>query len=809
LFGVIKGIRLKKHKLYKLISTLFISILLALSANAAEAKVAVLKNNTSASIYLDKYGQDFSTLWKDFINTAKLSEIDFEIVPESSIHGKSLNGYDAIIVPLALYIPASVESKLSEYIASGGKIIVISPGYYEKKLKTVSHLAQMVGIGILDIEKTQTKKIINWPDKKILSEECFPLSTKITTILLSPKAKSEAVWGHIEENSPAVTSSKTGYYVGWMLGNEGDIKTNSLILKSIVEDIGPNNILITGNQKQYEEYTNLLETTRNFRNQAYKYINTLNIANKSSSFSELQELLYLSEVHETIANTHVSNQNFKQAKEELEKARQKALQAYIKVLPSTVIESRTLWLDRGTIVSIKSQEEMSDLFDKIKQTGINQVYFEAVNAGFTTFPSLIGIQNPETKGYNHLRWALEEAHKRDIELHAWIWVFAVGNTRHNPIINKPDNYPGPVLERNPDWALRDANGRMLPVNQHEFWIDPSHPDARQYLLSLITEIIYKYNVDGIQLDYIRYPFQNSTTLMGFNKHSIEKFKIDTGLDMKVLDQKTLKALVEWKKNNISSFVKEVSVTVRAIRPDIQISVAVFPDERTTRNNSIQQDWETWAENGWIDVINPMIYASTPEQLAKNIDRMYKSVGNKVFIYPGIAVNRLDEMNLLNQLFVVKKSGLVGNTLFAMAHLNNEKSSILSEGPYKYKTQINPHKKPIVSSQILISGYIENLNYLKKNSKGESEFYLNSLDNLISQAQKIFDNLQTLTTKQDSKKLNAIISDITNLKNHSELWFKQEFGANTEKINQLTDCLQQSITILNFELHKTNLKNINS
>ncbi|MCK7504630.1 MAG: hypothetical protein MZV70_11450 [Desulfobacterales bacterium] len=74
---------------------------------------------------------------------------------------------------------------------------------------------------------------------------------------------------------------------------------------------------------------------------------------------------------------------------------------------------------------------------------------------------------------------MREAHKRNIELHAWTWIFAVGNTRHNPIIGKPNEYPGPIISKYPELALRGPDGGMLAPNQHEFWLDPSNARARE------------------------------------------------------------------------------------------------------------------------------------------------------------------------------------------------------------------------------------------------------------------------------------------------------------------------------------------
>ena len=63
---------------------------------------------------------------------------------------------------------------------------------------------------------------------------------------------------------------------------------------------------------------------------------------------------------------------------------------------------------------------MAHLFDRLKAAGFNVVYFETNNAGFTMFPSTVGVQNPDIVGWDPLACAIKEAHKRGMELHSWL-----------------------------------------------------------------------------------------------------------------------------------------------------------------------------------------------------------------------------------------------------------------------------------------------------------------------------------------------------------------------------------------------------
>ncbi|TVQ55194.1 MAG: hypothetical protein EA366_11075, partial [Spirulina sp. DLM2.Bin59] len=111
-------------------------------------------------------------------------------------------------------------------------------------------------------------------------------------------------------------------------------------------------------------------------------------------------------------------------------------------------ETRAIWFDRGTIVRAKSPQDLARIFDRLAEAGINTVFFETVNASYTIYPSTVAPeQNPLTQGWDPLAAAVKLAHERGMELHAWVWLFAAANQRHNAVMGQPPDYLGPVLTR--------------------------------------------------------------------------------------------------------------------------------------------------------------------------------------------------------------------------------------------------------------------------------------------------------------------------------------------------------------------------
>lgn len=393
--------------------------------------------------------------------------------------------------------------------------------------------------------------------------------------------------------------------------------------------------------------------------------------------------------------------------DEFAQARKITLQALALTSASPRVEGRAIWLDRATIIEAKNQQEISKLMHKLRQAGINIVYFETLNAGFPIYPSAILKNNPMVHGWDPLKAAVEEGHKLGMEVHAWVWAFAVGNRRHNPLIGQPESYPGPILVENglmPE-ALRNRDGGLNVDNrQNEYWVDPSSEKARNFLLSVYQEIVRNYDVDGLQLDYIRYPFQTSATRMGFDAVGREHFYRATGQSLDNLDDYTARLWTAWKTYQVSSFVQQVSTTLRQIKPNIKISAAVFPMKRESRIVTIQQDWETWIDNGWVDTLSPMSYTSDPQRLQGMFDYVQSSPQKRSLIYPGIALHRLDGGQLVQQLEALRQHGGLGATLFAGAHLDQEKIDTLGAGPFKEQASIPPHQDVVKSLQLILDDY---------------------------------------------------------------------------------------------------------
>jgi len=347
-------------------------------------------------------------------------------------------------------------------------------------------------------------------------------------------------------------------------------------------------------------------------------------------------------------------------------------------------EIRAMWLDRGTIVRARSERGLARIFDRMAQSGINTVFFETLNASYPIYPSKIAPQtNPLVRGWDPLAAAVKLAKARGMELHAWVWVFAAGNRNHNKLLNLPSSYPGPVLAANPTWANRDRQGRMIPKGKKKPFFDPANPQVQKYLLDLYEEIVTRYEVDGLQLDYIRYPFQDPARgqTYGYGPASRSKFKQLTGVDpinVTPRQRQMWQKWTEFRTRQVDNFVAQVSAKLRKKNPRLIISAAVFPLPERERIQKLQQDWEVWAKRGDVDMIVPMTYALNTirfQRLAKPWVAASK-LGSSLLV-PGIRLLSLPTLGAVDQIQLIRDLPVNGYALFAAENLNNNLHKVFS------------------------------------------------------------------------------------------------------------------------------------
>ncbi|WP_066377023.1 glycoside hydrolase family 10 protein [Anabaena sp. CA = ATCC 33047] len=485
----------------------------------------------------------------------------------------------------------------------------------------------------------------------------------------------------------------------------------------------------------------------------------------------------------------IANKNYALARQQWLAARTKLWQQFPIDRRLATAEIRAVWLDRGTIIRAGSEKGLAKIFDRLAQAGINTVFFETVNAGYPIYPSRVAPQqNPLVRNWNPLAAAVKLAHGRGMELHAWVWTFAAGNQRHNQLLKLNVNYPGPVLAAHPQWANYDHRGKMIPIGQTKPFFDPANPELRQYLLKLYEEIVTEYNVDGLQLDYIRYPFQDPKAgrTYGYGKAAREQFQKLTGVDPISITPSQTQLWQQWtafRTQQVDSFVAQVSQMLRQKRTNLVLSVAVFPLPEQERIEKLQQHWEVWARRGDIDLIIPMTYAQDTVKFQALAQPWITStqLGSTLLI-PGIRLLSLPTLAAFDQLQLIRDLPVSGYALFAAENFNNELHQLFSNTQGQLSSAIRepiPHRH---SFSAALTRYVA----LQREwqiilSKEKLQISPQIVLELHQQAEVVKNSLNYLAASPSKTKLLATKAALTRFQAQFRVWMRQQGKDNTYQV----------------------------
>ena len=253
------------------------------------------------------------------------------------------------------------------------------------------------------------------------------------------------------------------------------------------------------------------------------------------------------------------------------------------------------WPSRtATTAAAEAQQrrELSQMLDQLKAAGINTVFFQTRIRGTVIYPSSIEPWDAcitgtpgRAPGYDPLQYAVEECHKRNMQIHAWVVAYPIHKAN--------------VAKRLGNQALPKRKPQLCQLCGDQWMMDPGVPGTSEHIAAVCAEIVRKYDVDGINLDYIRYPeksipFRDDATFRRYGSGN----------------------RAEWRRNNVTHTVRAIHDAVRAIKPWVRIScspVGKYADlplhssRGWNARDAVSQDAQAWLRDGLMDMLLPMMY----------------------------------------------------------------------------------------------------------------------------------------------------------------------------------------------------------
>lgn len=262
---------------------------------------------------------------------------------------------------------------------------------------------------------------------------------------------------------------------------------------------------------------------------------------------------------------------------------------------------RAVWVPRQTYTS---PDQIAELMERIRCAGLNTVLFQVRGNGTAFYRSAIEPLAEEytdgDPGFDPLTVACREAHRRGMAIHAWVNVMPAWRGL------SPSNSPNQLYNVHPDWFWYDQHGQRQPLGKFYVSLNPCLPEVRRYLVGVCREIIANYRVDGLHLDYIRFPTDESPKGSDYprDRATLTLYRQATGKR----PQDDPARWARWRTRQVTQLVSDIRTMMLRTRPRARLTVAAWPDVERARRDFFQ-DAPAWARGNLIDLALVMNYTS--------------------------------------------------------------------------------------------------------------------------------------------------------------------------------------------------------
>jgi len=354
-------------------------------------------------------------------------------------------------------------------------------------------------------------------------------------------------------------------------------------------------------------------------------------------------------------------------------------------------ELRAVWLTNVDSNVLFSDQTIADAMDYLGSIGVNVVFPVVYNKGYTLYPSATMsrlfsapvLPNSPFVGRDFLRRLVIEAHRNGMEVIPW---FEFGFSTSYSLSG------GHILAKFPGWTLKDVNGNLVVDNGFD-WMSAVNPDAQNFILSLMTEVLDNYDVDGVQGDdrLPALPVEG-----GYDSATVQIYKSENGGQLPPTNNFDA-AWMKWRADKLTQFLTRLRDSVKARGNDVILSVAPTPYYWGYRE--LLQDSKSWAQQGLVDNLIPQLYQYNISDFNYALNTTWNDVGqynSKVFasgILARVGSYIVDTLFLGQMLTATRTKGVKGECFFFYEGLraNNDRVGNFLKRNFYQLSAVPPHR----------------------------------------------------------------------------------------------------------------------
>lgn len=352
------------------------------------------------------------------------------------------------------------------------------------------------------------------------------------------------------------------------------------------------------------------------------------------------------------------------------------------------------WPSRRGLPAAEQKAQLLAMLDRAQQLKLNAILLQVRSVSDACYESkrepwsefLAGKQGVDP-GYDPLAFAIAEAHKRGLELHAWFNPFRAGT-------KSAGSYAANHISRtHPEW-IRPYGSQL--------WVDPGEPDARRYILNVILDVVKRYDIDGVHIDDYFYPYPVKGAVFS-DDATWHRYGESSG-----------KARDDWRRDNINRFVEAMYHEVKAAKPSVRVGISPFGiwrprvpatiEAQLDAYGQLYADARHWLSEGWCDYLSPQLYwgiepAKQSFPVLLKWWREQSRAGRPV--WPGIATERIGQarpaQEIAQQIALTRQDlpgdAVPGNIQWSMKALMRDQGGIgavLQRNVYAARAEL-PHR----------------------------------------------------------------------------------------------------------------------
>ena len=610
------------------------------AAVSQQAQIAIVLPSAAAGVPTGdvQYARSVAKRFSRMLGIIGFAADTFE---ESSFSKARLKSVKLIVLPLNAVVSTQTTDLLKNFVAGGGKLFVT--------YSLADTVASLLGLRQTDWLKEESPG--QFASIQLKAPEIPDIPTSIRqaswniTVAASttPQTKIIGYWHTMAGEStglPALFMGEAGVFFSHIFLPD-DILTKTRFLAALLGHLVP-------------EFRQLL---------AKRAIETMATVGHTGGLEALAAFVQQSGIPEAVdaletgkrlmvkARAAYNTQRYNTAITTARASREAFSKAYSLSHISLETEGRAAWNHSGLGAYPGNWDRSAK---ELAEAGVNMILPNMAWAGVAHYSSKVLPQSKTFTQYgDQLAQCVTAARQYGLEVHVW------------KITWNLEGAPKEFVEKMRTDGRTQVSATGKPLN----WLCPSHPKNVQLELESILEIVTNYDVDGIHLDYIRYPGSHAC----YCEKCRERFTLTTRQQIDEWPKAVLPETgvysgryIQWRSQQITRLVRLLHKRLREVNPDLKLSTAVFGGYPACVT-SIGQDWIAWAKAGYVDFVCPMNYTEDTNYFTELLANQLALMPKGVAIYPGIGATATNSLltpdAVVEQIYLSRSLGASGWTIF--------------------------------------------------------------------------------------------------------------------------------------------------